>query len=805
MVSFFRKNYLIRGRAAKFRNFNGTGKFFFHRAQRSLQTISRILPHAEVLAADSVAESQNRTCKGVITVASFGKRFTTVKSAILLVIAGICSWIPSGQAEEKSLEIKPGYSLVVNLIDRAPHTVYSALGRPPEGTIVFQFDVAHQIYTFNQYQKDFWLRPYDVWNPGEGALIYNPSSNAYSVVYAPSEERVPKVPSLMGRLNLVDWTAFPKTDESLEGSAVYRLVGGRWKGYTFDFGDWDPPLPVIPAREAVFYSAASGGSSGSGRGTLLFCNLVPALGLDAPVRYGLAPVWEDLGLMAQLFVVWPGGAKVALTAPVPLAAGGLPGYFDGGLVEIPEATAGQTITVMIRLSTPLLDQLGFPAGESKPISVTLGGGFLPPGILTGLEPIDVIFGVSTQPDFVLSRGTFEAPQKASGTPGAIGGVFPGLSGVPCAQNVVLVHYYRLLARQSGDVVVSTEGSEADTGLAVFALEPGNALANPPLLACNDDQSSSKKTSEVVFSAEAGKIYLIAAGRRDSSTASLTLTYYYRQYSGQVYDVPVPNGSFESPESISFSPKISSWQRNEKPAGWHFGDWAEGFGEKPKGNAAGSAQGKQIARIASEPGAGLFQDYDSIDESGVTHLLDAMFEPGTAFHLTVGVYSDPFGAARQGTLRAGIYYRDESGNRVIIASKTVTNSINTFRNPDQLVDLTVDVPTVKTTDGWAGRHVGIEITSTTALEKRGGEWLVDNVRLKGESGLPLTFLDLGTKLRVLTKAVQGYDYQLQSSSDLNTWVDIGPVASTTMAEEVGQDISLEDSQAQFFRMVARTKH
>jgi hypothetical protein len=45
-----------------------------------------------------------------------------------------------------------------------------------------------------------------------------------------------------------------------------------------------------------------------------------------------------------------------------------------------------------------------------------------------------------------------------------------------------------------------------------------------------------------------------------------------------------------------------------------------------------------------------------------------------------------------------------------------------------VDCHVDVPVAKSTDAWAGQHIGIQFKSTVSTNLEGGYWDLDNVRL-----------------------------------------------------------------------------
>ena len=81
-----------------------------------------------------------------------------------------------------------------------------------------------------------------------------------------------------------------------------------------------------------------------------------------------------------------------------------------------------------------------------------------------------------------------------------------------------------------------------------------------------------------------------------------------------------------------------------------------------------------------------------------------------------------------TLELNLYYRDGASNRITVATTTVTNLLSVFSNTTQLVDCTVNVPTVRSNDAWAGQNIGIMFLSTVTTNLQGGYWDLDNVRL-----------------------------------------------------------------------------
>ena len=206
---------------------------------------------------------------------------------------------------------------------------------------------------------------------------------------------------------------------------------------------------------------------------------------------------------------------------------------------------------------------------------------------------------------------------------------------------------------------------------------------------------------------------------------------------QAQPITVPNYSFESgpaPNSYPFvNPGITSWQKAPEPAyygpaiGTPYGiPWQGTAGVFLDVNPYANHLGSQAGYILGFPQVALFQDYNS----SPSHDFDGTFEIGKSYNLTIGVFGKTT-LAPGSTLALSLYYLDDANNHVDVGSTTITYSLAAFptNTPLSLVDYSVNVPTVQTSDSWAGKHIGIELLSTTPLEmSTGGNWDFDNVRL-----------------------------------------------------------------------------
>jgi len=227
-------------------------------------------------------------------------------------------------------------------------------------------------------------------------------------------------------------------------------------------------------------------------------------------------------------------------------------------------------------------------------------------------------------------------------------------------------------------------------------------------------------------------------RATYATLALLLTFAANENISAVPLVLVPNHSFESPPTAFVSINIDSWQKTPKP-GW-YEETNSFFWEQLTGTFKNSAtnspdhiincDGEQAIWLFAVPEVGLFQDYNSldIDDPAPTPAFDSKFEVGKSYHLTVGVIGTGGGMQVGATLELSLYYRDSQSNRITVAATTITNSPTTFSNNTQFVDCSVNVPTVRSDNAWAGQQIGILFLSTARTNLQGGYWDLDNVRL-----------------------------------------------------------------------------
>lgn len=258
-------------------------------------------------------------------------------------------------------------------------------------------------------------------------------------------------------------------------------------------------------------------------------------------------------------------------------------------------------------------------------------------------------------------------------------------------------------------------------------------------------------------------------------------------------IPVPNGSFETPDTPFADPRVDSWQKSPKPVWFEETDvqqWDQLTGVFLN-TAPGSADhidnidGDQAIFLFAVPEVALFQDFDSTDwaNSTPTHAFDATFEVGKSYQLKVGVIGGGGNMLEGVSLEAALYYRDSASNQVVVASSNIVHSAAVFTNTTHFIDFQLDVPAVKDSDPWAGQHIGIRLLSTVAPNLVGGYWDIDNVRLTATAGVSIADPSRsGAGFTFTLRSAPGSQFEVLASESLSVslanWATVGTVTNLT---------------------------
>ena len=201
-------------------------------------------------------------------------------------------------------------------------------------------------------------------------------------------------------------------------------------------------------------------------------------------------------------------------------------------------------------------------------------------------------------------------------------------------------------------------------------------------------------------------------------------------------IPVPNGSFESPDQAYEAPYASagldSWQQSPTPDWWlamgyTAADWYDTAGAflNVPFNWIDNVDGRQAAFMFAAP---------NLEES---QLLNNVYQVGQSYQLTVGIEGGGYGMKLGVPMAIGLYYLDTNKNQVMVSTFSFTND-NTLTPGgyiSHLPDRVLTIPAVSASDAWAGKNIGVallQLTTTAATSSVGGYWDIDNVRLVSTS-------------------------------------------------------------------------
>jgi len=194
-------------------------------------------------------------------------------------------------------------------------------------------------------------------------------------------------------------------------------------------------------------------------------------------------------------------------------------------------------------------------------------------------------------------------------------------------------------------------------------------------------------------------------------------------------------------------------------------------------------GDQAAFLQAVPGVGIFQD------------IDATFNVGKAYTLTVGLIGGGGGMPDGSTFQLSLYYQDGT-NMVTVAATTVTNTPANYPADTYFVNSQLQTPAVQATDPWAGQDIGIELLATPDLDDPadwGGYWDVDNVQLVETTPPGLTTPALtNSQFQFTVQSEPNVVFQILSTTNLNlpvtNWASLGIVTNATGLLYVNQTVT-----------------
>jgi len=280
---------------------------------------------------------------------------------------------------------------------------------------------------------------------------------------------------------------------------------------------------------------------------------------------------------------------------------------------------------------------------------------------------------------------------------------------------------------------------------------------------------------------------------------------------------VPNGSFESPVTTNVDIRIDNWADNPQspffdPGQFGGTPWVTlmgRFANTQPGNFdhIDNMDGAQAAYIFTFPGAGFFQDFDSLDWSNTNgippHTFDVPLIAGRSYTLTAAFSSSSNQPLTNGaSMQMSLYYGDGPTNVTVMAANNVVFDTKVFTNLTHFIDFQAIIPNVQTTDVAAGKRLGIAFSSTTFDPSLiTGVWDVDNVRLTENVATALTNATVGTNgvVSFTLASEPGLAFEILAGTNLtdsaSNWATVSTLTNVTGAFDFTDSIT---NQHRFYK-------
>ncbi|HVY71412.1 MAG TPA: hypothetical protein VHH73_15875 [Verrucomicrobiae bacterium] len=156
-----------------------------------------------------------------------------------------------------NITVPKGFSMVANPLNAATNTVGAIFASAPDQTTVYTFGATG----FSSNTKDFgdWGNANEPFVPGGGSFIQAPS--AFPVTFVgevPQGNLTNNIPkgfsiksSMVPQQGAIDTVlGFPIADQ--DSIYKYNNTTAKYDSFTYDFGDWGGPAPVINVAEAFW-------------------------------------------------------------------------------------------------------------------------------------------------------------------------------------------------------------------------------------------------------------------------------------------------------------------------------------------------------------------------------------------------------------------------------------------------------------------------------------------------------------------------------------------------------------------------
>jgi len=177
--------------------------------------------------------------------------------------------LPSHVLGFVSITLPPGFSMIACPLESSSNTVGKAFKDWPDGTTLNKFDTQQFRLVENAVKYSQWTNPSEKLMPGEGAIVFNPTSDYRSVCFtgeARQKDISIPIPSGFSMRSspvpqpgsLVEDLAFPITDGDV--IHVFDRDKQQYVLYPYENGKWTAGTPMMSVGEAFWVAKAEPGT-----------------------------------------------------------------------------------------------------------------------------------------------------------------------------------------------------------------------------------------------------------------------------------------------------------------------------------------------------------------------------------------------------------------------------------------------------------------------------------------------------------------------------------------------------------------
>jgi hypothetical protein len=168
-----------------------------------------------------------------------------------------------------TISAPPGYSMVANPLDASSNAVSAIFSGMPDGTMLNKFDTNLFRLTENAVQGGKWINSAETLTPGEGAILFNPTSDFKTINFAgevvQGELLMPIAAGFSVRSSQIPKPGRLHSDLGFpisEGDVVHLFDRDRQKYviYEYDPKKWDSNPPVLGVGEAFWIGKTKPGN-----------------------------------------------------------------------------------------------------------------------------------------------------------------------------------------------------------------------------------------------------------------------------------------------------------------------------------------------------------------------------------------------------------------------------------------------------------------------------------------------------------------------------------------------------------------